>query len=366
MQTRLLLFGAILPAVAEGVKINAAKEKKNALVTICFADKDASWTRHPIQQYWDGCLLNIASFKTASPDSDVLLITPSLDMIHEKIKTIAAGDSSVKLIDVGEGPWKVLGEDVYFADQRTKKYIGNGIRHVWYSNVLEKYKDDYDEVFIGDGVDVYFQRDMFGSSGLLELHSGSELVFFGDRADRPDRAVWFFHMMLTENCKDKRYNNETFIEEAKASFQEAGYKLPVYANGGMILGKAAALLSLTSQVKEIAHTCGFWTSDQSFMNVARYREIKSRGKERVLMFQDQEQTISTGRYKWKHYTDAGEFAKKDTNEPLYVVHQWDRSPQKDPEKEVMMWQRVAPYMDRFKVAAFSKRFAEARARLHKI
>ncbi|CAK0893187.1 unnamed protein product, partial [Prorocentrum cordatum] len=132
------------------------KLPRSALLTVCFVSK-ASPGRHSVDQLTNGCILNVASFKLAAPQSDVILIAPTEENAADKIKNLSKKDSSVKISYVGLGPWEVGGQSIPFQNAEGKFY-GNGLKLLWYTQTLKKFQGQYDYIFIADGADLYFQR----------------------------------------------------------------------------------------------------------------------------------------------------------------------------------------------------------------
>jgi len=316
------------------------KLPRSALLTVCFVSK-ASPGRHSVDQLTNGCILNVASFKLAAPQSDVILIAPTEENAADKIKNLSKKDSSVKISYVGLGPWEVGGQSIPFQNAEGKFY-GNGLKLLWYTQTLKKFQGQYDYIFIADGADLYFQRNPFE---LAVEYPGADLVFFGDRGDSPSRGKQFFDRMMPR-CESSKRNEPSLMDDVDETFMREvdGRQFSIYANSGLILGKAEAMLSLTSQVAEIAAECKFWISDQSFVNLVRYYMIKERGEDKVLMFPDMEKTASLGHYSWYYWTEDGWLATKDgTKERLYVVHQYDRAPQAKMLTE-LIWNKTAEWI----------------------
>ncbi|CAK0848274.1 unnamed protein product [Prorocentrum cordatum] len=341
-----LAAGGLALAVDGQARIQASSRrelavpgKRSALLTVCFVSK-ASPGRHTVDQLTNGCILNVASFKLAAPESDVILIAPAEENAADKIKTMSEKDSSIKISYVGTGPWEVGGQSIPFKNAEGKFY-GNGLKLLWYTQTLKKFQGHYDYIFIADGADLYFQRNPFE---LAVEYPSADLVFFGDRGDSPSRGKQFFDRMMPR-CESSKRNEPSLMDAVDKAFMRKvdGRPYSVYANSGLILGKADAMLSLTSQVAEIAAECRFWISDQSFVNLVRYYMMKERGEDKVLMFPDMEKTASLGHYSWYFWTEDGWLANKDTKEKLYVVHQYDRAPQAKMLTE-LVWNKTAEWI----------------------
>lgn len=309
--------------------VSEAPLPRTALLAVCFASK-ASPGRHTTEQLTDGCLINIASFKMAAPNSDMILIAPTEEMAADRVKKVAQKDPSVKIEYVGMGPWEVGGKTIPFADAAGHFY-GNSLKLLWYTQVQKKLAGQYDYTFIADGADIFFQRNPFE---LAVQYPTADLMFFGDRNDIPSRGVEFFNRMMPL-CTSRERKDPVLLNKVQEAFtrEVGGRSYGVYANSGLILGKAQAMLELTSRVAEMAAECNYWRSDQSIVNLVRYYETNERGADKVLMFPDMEHSVSLGKYRWYRYTDDGWLANKQTLERLYVVHQYDRSP----DAEKLMW-----------------------------
>jgi len=318
----------------------AAPGGRSALLTVCFVDK-SSPGRHTFDQLTNGCLLNIASFKLAAPQSDVILIAPAEENAADKVKTLSQKDSSVKIAYVGTGPWEVGGQSIPFKNAEGH-YYGNGLKLLWYTQVLKMYQGQYDHIFIADGADLFFQRNPFE---LAVEYPDADLVFFGDRGDSPSSGKQFFDRMMP-NCQSSARNEQSLMKDVNTAFKGKGAdgrKYSIYANSGLILGKADAMLELTSRVAEIAAECRFWVSDQSFVNLVRYYMLKERGADKVMMFPDMAKTASLGHYSWYYWTEDGWLATMDgTRERIYVVHQYDRAPQAKMLTE-LAWNKTAEW-----------------------
>ncbi|CAK0840618.1 unnamed protein product [Prorocentrum cordatum] len=162
---------------------------------------------------------------------------------------------------------------------------------------------------------------------------------------------------MMPRCESSKRNEQSLMDAVDKAFMRKvdGRPYSVYANSGLILGKADAMLSLTSQVAEIAAECRFWISDQSFVNLVRYYMMKERGEDKVLMFPDMEKTASLGHYSWYFWTEDGWLANKDTKEKLYVVHQYDRAPQAKMLTE-LIWNKTAEWIRKHVMAVVYHRF----------
>ena len=129
-------------------------------------------------------------------------------------------------------------------------------------------------------------------------------------------------------CKSPARNEAGLLADVERAFtrQVGDRTYGVYANSGLILGKADAMLELTSRVARIAAECKYWKSDQSIVNLVRYYEmkvspssfspssssffscspsasgfvllpplfLKERGADKVLMFPDMKYSVSLG------------------------------------------------------------------------
>lgn len=317
------------------------KLSRSALLTVCFVSK-ASPGRHSVDQLTNGCLLNVASFKLAAPQSDVILIAPAEENAADRVKTLSQKDSSVKIAYVGTGPWEVGGQSIPFQNAEGKFY-GNGLKLLWYTQVLKRFQGQYDNIFIADGADLFFQRNPFE---LAVEYPAADLVFFGDRGDSPHRGKEFFDRMMPK-CQSPARNSQDVMDDVNRAFKGKGADgrgYSIYANSGLILGKADAMLNLTSRVAEIAAECNFWVSDQSFVNLVRYYMLKERGADKVMMFPDMAKTASLGHYGWYYWTEDGWLSEiGNKSERLYVVHQYDRAPQAKLLTE-LAWNKTAEWL----------------------
>jgi hypothetical protein len=270
----------------------------------------------------------------------VILIAPAEENAADRIKNLSKRDSSVKIAYVGTGPWEVGGQSIPFKNAEGKFY-GNGLKLLWYTQVLKQFKGQYDYIFIADGADLYFQRNPFE---LAVEYPTADLVFFGDRGDDVPRGKQFFDRMMPK-CESSKRKEQSLLDDVQRTFKRkvGGRSYSVYANSGLILGTADAMLALTSQVADIAAECRFWVSDQSFVNLVRYYMMKERGADKVLMFPDMEKTVSLGHYSWGTYTEDGWLANQWTKDKLYVVHQYDRAPQAKMLTE-LAWKKVADWV----------------------
>ena len=165
---------------------------------------------------------------------------------------------------------------------------------------------------IADGSDVFFQRDPFE---LARRTPNAELIFFGDRGDSPPEGERYFRLRM-DQCADAARRAVPLLNNIAAAFGG------VYANGGIFLGSAAAVLSLCEEVERSAVACGYWESDHGLVNYARFRELERRGPGAVRPFPDMHHSISMGHYNWPMRNSRGEFLNHRTEEVLYIVHQY--------------------------------------------
>jgi len=280
---------------------------------VCFADHAVSTKRHLFNDHVVGCQITVASFRLANSVDDVFILTPTLAMVDPALKRVAARDAGVHILAMGPGPYPVFGGAALPLRGPEGHFTGNCLRHVWYATALRGDASGYENVMIADGSDVFFQRDPFELSA--KLGPAVDLIFFGDRADDFKEGERYFRLRMNQ-CADKTLTAPDHLDRINSDFRG------IYANGGLLLGKAQAMLSLSTSVEKLAVACAFWESDQGLVNFARHLEMKTRSPGAVVAFADKTHSVSMGHYAWPTRDSSGQLLSLETREPLYIVHQY--------------------------------------------
>jgi len=321
MTSALILFVAVqVTFLADALRLkkdaehllqtDAESDKKNAMLMVCFDKPDNTKQRHGT----GGCFWNIASFLSVSPNSDVLVLTPNAKWAPSDVQQFAEKDSRVKIVESTSHTLVDSGVG------QASDSFSNGLRQIWVANALEQHKDEYQLVAVADGADIVWQQDPFD---LMKENQKADAIFFGDRGDDHGEGRAYFE----KRCKaiGGKYNEKELLQKVHSQFFDEEERYHVYANGGMMMGKLAAVLELQKQMVQISADSGFFRSDQAQMNFARYFYAEKHGKESVVAYADYVRSATMGHvHKFNIFTKEGLFANN-KHQPLTFLHQYDKS-----------------------------------------